>query len=142
MKRILILATDQAIIAVLKENLAYPGFDVEALNNPDKIVEAITEYKPDLLLIDFFLQDTNGGSVCHQLKCDPETHKLPVIILSEYPELITFSRKFGCDAAVSKPVDLPALLSEINGLAGNDYEQLFISGKSAGVKRKADILQD
>jgi CheY-like chemotaxis protein len=142
MKKVLILATDLAITEILKENLSYFNFDVKALNNPDQLVAAITEYKPDLLLMDFFLQDANGGSICHQLKCDPETHKLPIIILSEYPELITFSRKFGCDAAVPKPVDLPALLAKINGLAGKDHEQVFTTAKSPiRVSHKSSIFQ-
>lgn len=113
MKTILILATNTAVLTSLKENLSYFNFDIKTSNEPDLIFRAIIKYKPDLLLIDFILNEGNGGSVCHQVKCDLETRNLPVIMLSEYNEL-PISIKSGCNACISKPVNLYELLAKMD----------------------------
>lgn len=140
MKRILILATDQAITEVLRKSLS-SSYDIMTVDDPDNILKNISGYKPDILLIDFFLNDINGGAICHQLKCNPHTHKIPVILLTEYPELILFSKKFGCNAAVSKPVDLAVLHVKIKELTAKVSDKLFSSGKSSGLNHKNRVFQ-
>ena len=141
MKKILLLATDQALSGVLKEKLSYFKFRVKVLDNPDHAFYAIRDYNPDVVVIDFFLQDNNGGAVCHQIKCDPDTHHIPVIILSEYPEFLISSKKFGCNQLVIKPIDLSDLLFKINECIGKTSGQgLFSSEKSRQMKHKSRLF--
>jgi CheY-like chemotaxis protein len=113
MKKILAVATEQRLLDVLGQNLSAHDCVMFPLTEPDNLTEAINIFHPDLLIIDFILHDINGGAICHQLKCDPITHNLPVILLSEYAGLERFAQKFGSDAMVQKDAMFPVLMDEI-----------------------------
>ena len=143
MKKILVLTTDKSLQQELKEKLAYFGFKAQTLSDFDNLFSVIQSFRPDLLLIDFILHDSNGGAICHQVKCDPQTHALPVIILSEYPEFGAFSKKFGCSESVTKPVDFSELVRKINIYTQDrTLDNLFKTTESElNRKQKGKILQ-
>ena len=143
MKKILVLTTDKSLQQELKEKLDYFGFKAQTLSGFDNLFNAIHSFKPDLLLIDFILHDSNGGAICHQVKCDPETHALPVIILSEFPEFGAFSKKFGCNESVTKPIDFSELVRKINIYTQDrTLDNMFKTTESElNSKQKGKILQ-
>jgi CheY-like chemotaxis protein len=115
MKTILVLSTDPTVKETLQQAEHFKA-DIKLIEDPNKVFKYIEQTKPDLLMIDFILQEGNGGSICHQVKCSPVTRNLPVILLSDYPELFGFLRKFGCNASVTKPLDLPSLTSTVKDM--------------------------
>ena len=119
MKTILILSSDQEVVEVLKAKLTYFDFNVINIKSNDSVFDSVSIFKPDLVLIDFFLKEGNGGSICHQLKCDSKSHQVPVILLTEHKELIPVMKKFGCDDSVVKPLNFPDLLYKIVQIMGN-----------------------
>jgi DNA-binding response OmpR family regulator len=113
MRRILAVSTERRLLDVLAHNLLRCDFVIETLTDTDILFEAIASYQPDLLLVDFILQHENGGAICHQVKCNPLTRDLPVILLSEYDGLDRFANKFGSCAIVKRSALFPALVDEI-----------------------------
>jgi DNA-binding response OmpR family regulator len=122
MKTILVLSTDKGVSEQLKEKLTYPHFNLKTVKDPNNIFRSIEKFRPDLLLIDFILQDGNGGSICHQIKCNPETRTLPVVILTEHASSFAFFKKFGCDDIIEKPFDSYLLFSKINRCLKTDVK--------------------
>jgi DNA-binding NtrC family response regulator len=122
MKTILVLSTDSAVSEAFRDANCLKA-NIEVITDPNDIFKSIEQLKPDLLIIDFILQEGNGGSVCHQVKCSSQTRNLPVIILSDYPGLFGFVRKFGCNASITKPLDLKALASIIDEVLDEKTEQ-------------------
>lgn len=124
MSRILILDDDQALLGVMKEILTLSGFDVVTSAPTYNISELITSNHPDLIIMDFLMNDFNGGELCSIIKNDPDTQHIPVILLSAYNRIIESLGTYGCDLFVTKPVDFNALVYQINNLLpkGKDYE--------------------
>lgn len=62
---------------------------------------------PLLVLLDINLPGMSGFEVLEQIKSNPETRKIPVIILSttDSPEEINRCYELGCNAYITKPVD-------------------------------------
>lgn len=116
MRRILVVSAEQRLLDVLSCNLPDDNFIIDILTDPDILFEAIAAYQPDLLIIDFILPVLNGGAICHQVKCNPTTRDLPVILLSEYDGLDRFANKFGSYAVVKKSELFPCLLSEVRNV--------------------------
>lgn len=106
MKRIMVIDDDAAIIAALSDALTEFGYSVKAALDSRNLRARIREFKPDLILLDFMLTDSNGGAICHQLKSDPQTSELPVIMMSGFNDVRYFAEKSGCDAFIKKPFDL------------------------------------
>jgi len=124
MSRILVLDDDQELVGVMKEILSLSGFDVITSPPTYNIAELITLHHPDLIIMDFLMNDVNGGELCSILKNDSGMKHIPVILLSAYSRIIESLGDYGCDLFVAKPVDFSALVYEINNLLpkGEDYE--------------------
>lgn len=106
MKKLLIVSTDTHFLNSIQTELSYRNFEVMVLQSIDDLFKELRNFQPDTLIIDFILDELNGGSLCHQLKCDPDTRSLPVVMLSDYGGLERFSSKFGCDNIIYKQADI------------------------------------
>lgn len=113
MPKILVIDNDEAVLDVLNEALSYDDFEVKTTQTADDIFRVLDEFKPDLLLIDYILSGINGGEICHQVKSEAKTSKLPVIIISAYPRVLLSLGMYGCDKFVAKPFDLYDLTAQI-----------------------------
>jgi DNA-binding response OmpR family regulator len=119
-KKVLVIDDDEAVLDVMKEALVYEGFEVKIADKADDIQGMISAYSPDVLLIDYILNGINGGEICHQIKENNSTGKLPVIIVSAYPKVLTSLGLYGCDKFIPKPFDLDDLVESIKSvLQGN-----------------------
>ncbi len=114
-KRILILDDDPGVLEVIDLALTYSGFQVRPLLVSENIFQMVNDFEPHLIIIDYILRGTNGGEVCRQLKNDPSTKQIPIIMLSAYVELDqAIDDSYGHTVFISKPFDLSYLLSKIN----------------------------
>ena len=109
MKKILFVSYDQFLLNTVKTELSSWNFIVKTSQNPNELFDELNYFEPDLLIIDFILNDVNGGTLSRQVKSNALTQHIPVIILTDYPELVRFSNKFGCDVMLNKPVRMPEL---------------------------------
>lgn len=124
MSRILALDDDKELLGVMKEILSLNGFDVVTSAPTYDIKELITIHHPDLIIMDFLMNEVNGGELCSVLKNDLNTQRIPVILLSAYERIILSLGDYGCDLFMAKPIDFSALVDQINNLLpkGKDYE--------------------
>lgn len=78
-------------------------------------MELASEHVPDLILLDLHLPDISGDKVLKQLKADPITRQIPVIVLSAEanPKQIVSLRSSGAVDYLTKPIDLTALLASL-----------------------------
>ncbi|MDO3624655.1 response regulator transcription factor [Mucilaginibacter sp. BT774] len=116
MKKVLLLDNDEGVLDVMQEALNYEGFKVKTIGETDNIFEVIDSFDPDLIILDYILSGINGGEICHQIKANPKTTDLPVIIISAYPRVIQSLGYYGCDDFISKPFDLDDISERIKRL--------------------------
>ncbi len=107
--RILIVDNDNVILDMMKDALTQENYIINAVNSVSRIFEIIQEFKPELVLIDYILDDINGGEICHQIKNNPVTSSIPVIIISGHPRVLNSLGTYGSDAILEKPFDLTDL---------------------------------
>ena len=113
MKKLLLIDDDTDLLEVLASALTYFGFEVKTSNKPDDIHSLVTTHQPDLVILDYIMENVNGGEICAQLKKKEDTKNLPVIILSAYDKVIKSLGNYGCDAFISKPFDMMDLVNNI-----------------------------
>lgn len=111
MNRILLIEDDEAVRNIILEALS--DYSVIATDDTSDIFKLIEEHKPDLVLMDYILPHINGGELCHQIKVNPATSDLPVIIISGYPQILYSLGSYGSDAILEKPFDLSKLLETV-----------------------------
>lgn len=119
MKKVLLLDNDEDVLDVMHEVLSYEGFDVKCIERTDNILPEIEKYDPDLVILDYLLDGINGGELCHQIKENKKTSRLPVVIMSAYPRVLRSLGDYGCDDFIPKPFDMDDLTWRIQKLIDN-----------------------
>ncbi len=113
-KKILILDDNEDILEMMKVALEDEGHEVECLTNTDDIFKAINHIKPDLLIVDYILSGINGGEFCHQVKTNPKTSHIPVIMVSGHQRVLGSLGTYGADVFIAKPFSLEDIVTNVN----------------------------
>lgn len=80
--------------------------------------DRVRRRRPDLILLDVHLPDASGLELLHLLKANPDTADIPVIMISAdaLPEQIDAALAAGAACYLTKPVQIPALLVQVDDL--------------------------
>jgi two-component system phosphate regulon response regulator PhoB len=81
-RRILVVEDERAIREMVCFNLGRAGYSVSPVADAREARAAIADQRPDLVLMDWMLPDISGLELTRQLKRDPETKEIPVIMLT------------------------------------------------------------
>ncbi|MCO5947102.1 response regulator [Mucilaginibacter flavidus] len=112
-QKILVVEDDYEILNLLKDVLEREGYEVTALNYTESIIKSVTQHNPDLVMLDFLLAGINGGELCHEIKANPGTALLQVIMLSAFPRVLDSLGNYGSDAFIAKPFDIAVVLKKV-----------------------------
>ena len=117
--RLVIIEDEPETLSLFKEFLGLFGFDVHGAITGATGLTLIAEHKPEVVLLDLMLPDTDGYQVCEQLRSQEETAHLPIIILSARtnPDDVRRGYHAGATLYLKKPVNLDRLLSEVQRVA-------------------------
>ncbi|WDF53942.1 response regulator [Mucilaginibacter sp. KACC 22063] len=115
-KHLLIVEDNEDIAEVLKEIFTDNGYRVTAINEAADIVQTVQEINPDLIITDYILSGINGGEYCSQIKKNPLTAHIPVVILSGYAKVLESLGSYGADLVMYKPFDNDDLYEKVNKL--------------------------
>jgi two-component system phosphate regulon response regulator PhoB len=113
--RILVVEDEAPIQELLRFNLERNKYRVKVADSGEKALTEAVKFMPDLILLDIMLPGTDGLDVCRQLKADPETRNIPIIMLTalcEEADVVT-GLELGADDYVTKPFSPRVLLARI-----------------------------
>lgn len=82
MKKILLIEDDSDLFALLKYNLEKEGYVFAGSQTGKGAVELCRREKPDLIILDIMLPDSDGLEICRSIRNHPELAALPVIFLT------------------------------------------------------------
>ena len=82
MIKILVVDDEFDIVNLLVDDLTDDGFDVISADNGATALELIYREQPDIVLLDLMMPVLNGYEVLREIRADPTTQNLPVILLT------------------------------------------------------------
>lgn len=117
-KRILIVEDEESLLKLESILLTTKGYIVQGVANGIAALEAIAEAPPDLVLLDVMLPGLDGFEVCQQIKSNPRTSHIPVILLTakKSPEDVARGKEVGADQYITKPFKSSMVVASIEGL--------------------------
>lgn len=126
-KHILIVEDEADILELLRHNLLREGFSVAAVTRGEDGVAALTQKRPDLILLDLMLPGLSGLDICRQLKKEPKTAGIPIIMVTAKSEEsdIMVGLEMGADDYVSKPFSVKVLVSRIRAVMRRQTVQTY-----------------
>jgi len=95
-----------------------PGLTVVGATNGMEALAKVAEHRPDLVLLDVMMPKMSGFEVCRQLKSDPETRDIQVIMVTALNEVGDHERAVDCgtDEFLTKPVNRVELITRVKSL--------------------------
>ncbi|MEM8681655.1 MAG: response regulator, partial [Planctomycetota bacterium] len=118
MNKILIADDHQANVELLEAYLAEIDCDIEFASDGQEALDKIAADQPDLLLLDIMMPKLSGFEVCKQIKEDPNTRRIMVLMVTALNELGDIERAVaaGTDDFLSKPVQKVELIKRVENM--------------------------
>lgn len=108
--KILIVDDEAAILHALGMFLGQEGFSVEAIAKFDHYLAGMQSSKlPDVIILDILLNQEDGIQIAKEIKDNPKTKHIPIILISALPNGQKLSANADADAFLAKPFDVQEL---------------------------------
>lgn len=114
--RILIVEDEPAMVAGLRDNFEYEGYEVISAGDGAAGLERALADNPDLVVLDVMMPRMSGLDVCKQLKA--ERPGLPIIMLTARGQEIdkVVGLELGADDYVTKPFSIRELMARVKAV--------------------------
>ena len=124
-KNILVVDDDEDFLVATKLVLEKSGYNVETCMSAKECIAKLKAVKPDLIILDVMMEtDHSGFDLCRELKRDPDTKNIPILMLTaidqKYP--LNFATAAGDETwlpvedFIDKPVEAGVLVDRIKKL--------------------------
>jgi len=117
-EKILVVDDEEDILELLKYNLSREGYQVFCTTSGEKTLSLVKTETPDLIVLDLMLPGMDGLEVARQLKDNPHTKNVPIVMLTakgEEADIVT-GLELGADDYVTKPFSPRILLARVRAV--------------------------
>ncbi|MCX6152849.1 MAG: response regulator [Candidatus Kapabacteria bacterium] len=137
-KTIFILEDEPDIAELIAINLKKSGFKTKEFTNADLFYKQLKKEKPDLLILDLMLPDTDGLEVCKSLRSNSSYSSIPIIMLTAKADEIDkiIGLELGADDYVTKPFSPRELVARVKAVLRREIDL-----NNQDRVRVADILE-
>ena len=137
--KILIVDDDPDILFATARIVESAGYEVLKASTADHCMKLVKKSRPDLILLDVVLPDTEGTVICRQIKEDPALKDIFVVLISgEKTESARQANglESGADGYIARPITNRELLARVNAMvrileAERERDRLIIQLKAA-----------
>jgi phosphate regulon transcriptional regulator PhoB len=131
MVKILVVDDEQDIAELVAYNLSREGFATVKAYDGEAALNKVRLEKPDLLILDLMLPGMSGLDICKAIRANPETARLPIIMLTaksdEFDKILGL--EIGADDYITKPFSVKELMARVRSILRRVQE-----GKKQSVK--------
>jgi CheY-like chemotaxis protein len=141
-KALLAIDDDPNMLILLKQNLEDEGYYVIGALNADEGIRKAKEIHPFAITLDILMPQKDGWEILSNLKTDPTTRDIPIIVLSiiDNKEL---GYSLGAFDYLVKPFDKEAIMAALQRIPGIPAKHvLVVDDEAAAVDLLTQILQD
>lgn len=118
MATLLIVDDEPQVRKLLETLLQYEGYHTLSVGSGEEALALVAEQPPDLVLLDIMMPGMDGFEVANQLKGNPATANIPIIMLSALsePSARLSGLQTGAEEFISKPVERVELWLRVRNL--------------------------
>jgi len=115
---VLVIDDDPVILELLRVNFEIEGFDVICATDGEEGLKRAQADHPDIVISDIMMPRRDGLQLLTDLKADPDTQDLPVILLSAKAQKneVQQGLDLGADDYITKPFDPLELIDRLNAV--------------------------
>lgn len=115
MSTVLLVEDSVTDMAVMTRYLQQAGLSVVSATSGEEAQVKLNSQKPNLIILDVVLPGQSGFELCREIKSDPQTSQIPVVICSTKDTDVDkmWANMLGADAYLPKPVEKTELMRTI-----------------------------
>ncbi|MBI4800898.1 MAG: response regulator [Elusimicrobia bacterium] len=115
-KTVLVVDDDPNVGLLISAVLKKYNYNVVTLHSGEEVFNFLSGSKPDLILMDLRMPGLDGYALCKNIRANPDTHDIPIVILSGVSEVEAkvSTIELGADDFITKPFDVGELRARIN----------------------------
>jgi DNA-binding response OmpR family regulator len=113
--RLIVIDDHHDTLELLKFNLLSEGYEVKAFFNAVDALKYVTAENTDLVITDWMLPEMDGLDLCRNLKHNPSTQDIPVVMLtgkSDEIDVVT-ALEVGAEEYIPKPIRIKEMLTRV-----------------------------
>ena len=116
--RVLVIEDEPDIRKTIDYNLSKESFEVVQASSIEEGERALAANKIDVIILDLMLPDGSGLTLCRDIKSEPKTKNIPVIILTAKTEEVdrVVGFELGADDYVTKPFSVRELILRVKAI--------------------------
>ena len=116
--RVLLIEDERNIIEAIRFILSRDGWRVDTHSDGKSALEAIEARQPDLIILDVMLPNKSGYDILNDLRADPNTENLPVLMLTARGQKKDreLAEKLGASRFMTKPFSNGEVLAAVREL--------------------------
>ena len=117
-ERVLVVDDEEDLLELINYNLSKEGYRVMCVASGERAIKEAQTQLPDLIVLDLMLPRVDGLEVCRQLKSDPKTKHIPVIMLTAKTQEadVVSGLELGADDYITKPFSPRVLVARIKAV--------------------------
>jgi len=140
--KILIVDDAEDTVDLLRKRFRAEGYDTDQAFNGEEGLQKVSEYNPDLVVLDVMMPKMDGYEVCKRMKSDEKTKYIPVLMLTAKGE-VDYKVKgleTGADDYMAKPFDYKELSARIRSLLSikATHEKKVATEKTGALEQMID----
>ena len=146
--RVLVVDDILANVKLLEARLSAEYFDVLTACNGQEAIDICERERVDVVLLDVMMPGMDGFETCRRLKSNPQTHHIPVVLVTALDQVADKVRGLqgGADDFLTKPVDEIALITRVKNLARlktltDEMLMRALTGRQMGMSEDAALLK-
>ena len=117
-RKILVIEDDPAGLRLVGYTLKKQGYEVVTASNGLEGLKKAREEGPDLVILDLMLPGIDGFEICHRLRTEPQTARLPILVFSGKTGKADrdTALKVGANAYLVKPASPSEVIKQVESL--------------------------
>jgi two-component system cell cycle response regulator DivK len=138
-KKVLVVEDNELNMKLFCDLLDAFGFETVQSRDGLKAVDLARAHKPDLIIMDIQLPEVSGLDLTRWIKDDSAIKHVPIMAVTAFAmrQDERLVREAGCEAYMSKPIQMSAFISEVKRLTGTQTASPARSSRSTSSRRAA-----
>ncbi|MBI5883889.1 MAG: response regulator [Elusimicrobia bacterium] len=120
MPKIIVVDDDEIVGNLTLDLVTGMGIEAELIQESYTAFDAIKAKQPELVILDILMPGIDGLTLCHQVKSEPTTQHIKVVMVSgkAFAEEIDRAKQYGASLLIKKPYDVMSFGQQIKALLG------------------------
>ena len=141
--KVLVIEDEPDIRKTVEYNLTREGYEVSGCGSISEAKALLENPNFSIILLDLMLPDGSGLDLCKQIKSNPETNEIPILILTakddEVDKVVGF--ELGADDYVTKPFSVRELILRVKAILKRNTKTISSSNQIHEINRNFGSLK-